>query len=523
MADYGIGSWPARRARIDPGKTALAQADRELTYAGLAGRVARLAGALARYGIGPGDRVAYLGFNDIATFETLFAAGRLGALFVPISTRLTAAELGLLLDDAAPRVLVHGPEQAGLVAAADPARHGAGVVIPVAGSGPGGYQPLIAAAEEAAGAEVSLDDDAVILYTSGTTGRPKGAVLTHANLTFNTMNQLAHVDVSRDDVALCSAPLFHAAGLGQVSLPVLFKGGTVVMAPRFDPAWMLAEIGRRRITTFSAVPTMLQMLCDDEGFAAADLSSLRYVIYGGSMVAERVAVAWQRRGVELLQGYGMTEAAPGVCLAVPGQARDKPVSMGVPHFFTDVTLAPVETGGHGDPAPVSGGTVSGGTQPAGELLVRGLNVFRGYWNKPAETDRAHAGGWFRSGDVVRLDGGGWGYVVDRIGDMFISGGENVYPAEVEAVIGKLPGVADCAVIGVPDEQWGEAGLAYVITTAEASWAEDSLRAALRGRLATFKIPKRVRFVDDLPRTPSGKVRKQDLRAAAADRPEASGR
>jgi fatty-acyl-CoA synthase len=533
MADYGIGSWPERRARIDPDKIALAQAERELTYAGLAGRVARLAGALAGCGVGPGDRVAYLGFNDIATFETLFAAGRLGARFVPISTRLTAAELGLLLDDAAPRVLVHGPEQASLVAAADPARHGVGVVIPVAGSGPGGYQPLIAAAGEAAEAAVSLDDDAVILYTSGTTGRPKGAVLTHANLTFNTMNQLAHVDVSRSDVALCSAPLFHAAGLGQVSLPVMFKGGTVVLAPRFDPAWMLAEIGRRRITAFSAVPTMLQMLCDDEGFAAADLSSLRYVIYGGSMAAERVAVAWQRRGVELLQGYGMTEAVPGVCLAVPGQARDKPVSMGVPHFFTDVTLAPVEAGGQHDPAPASSGTVSGGTasggtagsgtQPAGELLVRGLNVFRGYWNKPAETARAQAGGWFRSGDVVRLDGGGWGYVVDRISDMFISGGENVYPAEVEGAIGKLPGVADCAVIGFPDQRWGEAGLAFVITTAETSWTEESLRDALRGRLATFKIPKRVRFVDDLPRTPSGKVRKQDLRAAAADWPEASGR
>jgi fatty-acyl-CoA synthase len=513
MADYGIGSWPARRARIDPDKTALAQGERELTYAALASRAARLAGALAECGVGRGDRVAYLGFNDIATFETLFAAGRLGALFVPLSTRLTAAELGLVLDDAAPRVLVHGPEQAGLVTAADPARHGTAVIVPTAGADPGGYEPLIAAAQQAAEADVSLDDDAVILYTSGTTGRPKGAVLTHANLTFNTMNQLAHVDVSRTDLALCSAPLFHAAGLGQVSLPVLFKGGTVVVAPRFDPGWMLAEIGRRGITTFSAVPTMLQMLCDHDGFATADLTSLRYVIYGGSMVAERVAVAWQRRGVELLQGYGMTEASPGVCLAVPGRAQDKPVSMGVPHFFTDVGLASVPTAGQDDdPASVGG---AGRPQPAGELLVRGLNVFRGYWNQPAETARALDDGWFRSGDVVRLDEGGWGYVVDRISDMFISGGENVYPAEVETAIGKLPGVADCAVIGLPDQQWGEAGLAYVIATGEPPWTEDSLREALRGRLAPFKIPKRVRFVEDLPRTPSGKVRKQDLRAAYA--------
>lgn len=507
MGDYGIGSWPARRARIDPGKTALSQGARELSYAGLADRVARLAAALATCGVRRGDRVAYLGVNDIATFETLFAAGRLGALFVPLSTRLTAAELSVLLDDAAPVVLVHGPDQADVVSAAEPARHGVEVIVPLADPGPGGYPALLAGAARPRddllsgdGAQVSLDDDAVILYTSGTTGRPKGAVLTHANLTFNTVNQLAHADVCSTDVALCAAPLFHAAGLGQVSLPVLFKGGTVVVAPRFDPGWMLAEIGRRQVSTFSAVPTMLQMLCDHPDFAGADLSSLRYVIYGGSMVAERVALAWQRRGVQILQGYGMTEAAPGVCLATPAGAQSKPVSMGVPHFFTDIKIAPV---GDGEAADV------------GELLVRGLNVYRGYWNRPGETAAALAGGWFRSGDLVRTDDDGWGYVVDRLKDMYITGGENVYPAEVEAAISKLPGVADCAVIGVPDQQWGEAGQAYVITTGQPAWTEDGLRQALRGHIAAFKIPKAVRFVDDLPRTPSGKVRKQDLRSREA--------
>lgn len=504
MANYGIGSWPARRARINPGKTALAQGGRGLSYAGLADRAARLAGALAARDVRRGDRIAYLGFNDIATFETLFAAGQLGALFVPLSTRLTAAELSLLLADAAPVVLVHGPEQAGVVSATEPAQHGVQVIVPLTDPGPGGYQALLAAAGQPPGdwlagdeAEVSLDDDAVILHTSGTTGRAKGAVLTHANLTFNTVNQLAHADVCSTDVALCAAPLFHAAGLGQVSLPVLFKGGTVVVAPRFDPGWMLAEIGRRQVTSFSAVPTMLQMLCDHPDFAGADLSSLRYVIYGGSMVAERVALAWQRRDVQILQGYGMTEAAPGVCLATAEGARDKPVSMGVPHFFTDIMLAPLDGRGNAD---------------AAELLVRGLNVFRGYWNRPQETATALAGGWFRSGDVVRTDHDGWGYVIDRLKDMFITGGENVYPAEVEAAISNLPGVADCAVIGIPDPQWGEAGQAYVITTGQPAWTEATLCEALHAHLAAFKIPKHVRFVDDLPRTPSGKVRKHDLQA-----------
>ena len=258
----------------------------------------------------------------------------------------------------------------------------------------------------------------MILYTSGTTGRPKGAVLTHGNLTFNTMNQLAHADVLRTDTALAIAPLFHASGLGQVSLPTLFKGGRVAVLPRFDPAAVLEAIQALRIASFGAAPTMLQMLCEHPAFAGTDLGSLRYVIYGGSMVAERVAVAWQRRGVVLLQGYGMTEASPGVHLASPDGAPERPTSIGSPHFFTDVAFSPL---GDGDDDGRSG-----------ELLVRGLNVFRGYWNRPQDTARALADGWFHSGDVVRVDQDGWAYVVDRIKDMIISGGENIYPAEVEA-------------------------------------------------------------------------------------------
>ncbi|WP_322767773.1 AMP-binding protein [Frankia sp. Cr1] len=536
MPDYGLGSWPARRARINGADVALRQhtepaehsepgkpgehsehseqsADRSLTYAELAARVERLSLAFAELGVGHGDRVAYLGPNDIATFEVFFATARLGAIFVPFNTRLAADEVAYLLDDARPTVLVYGPELADLVVAVDPAAHGVAAVVPVAGSGPGSYAALLhAAAGAGAGhcvvrSEVALSDDAVILYTSGTTGRPKGAVLSHANMTFNTMNQLAHVDVLTSDVALCMAPLFHAAGLGQVSLPTLFKGGTVVVAPRFDPGYVLSAIAALRIASFSAVPTMLQMLCEHPDFAAADLSSLRFVIYGGSTVAERVAVAWQRRGVPLLQGYGMTEASPGVYLAVPQGAAARPISIGVPHFFTDVSLA----AGADEPEP--------GT--SGELLVRGLNVFRGYWNRPAETDRAFTDGWFRSGDVVRVAQDGWAYVVDRLTDVIISGGENVYPVEVEAVLNALPGVVDAAVVGVADDRWGEVGFAFVIADPDA-WTEESLRAALRGRLASFKIPKYVLFVPVLPRTATGKVRKQDLRATAAGAATAAG-
>lgn len=466
MPDYGLGSWPARRARITPDAVAFRQDERSLTYAALAARVDRLAGSLAARGIGRGDRIAYLGPNDITTFEVFFAAGRLGALFVPLNTRLADAEIGELLADCAPAAVFHAPGFPGDGFSTED--------LPLDG-------PALPWERE-----VGLDDDAVILYSSGTTGRPKGAVLSHGNLTFNTMNQLAHTDVLASDVALCLCPLFHATGLGQVSLPTLFKGGTVVVLPKFDPAAVLGLVARHRVTSFSAVPTMLQMMCEHGDFPDADLSSLRFVVYGGSAVEERVALAWQRRGITLMQGYGMTEASPGVLMATGEGAACRPVSVGVPHFFTDVQV------------------------PAGELLVRGLNVFRGYWNRPAETERAFHDGWFRSGDVVRIGADGWGYVVDRVKDMFISGGENVYPAEVEAALLALDGVTEAAVVAAPDERWGETGHAHVVAE-PGMWTEETLRAALRAKVAAFKVPRYVTFTAGLPKTATGKVRKQLLR------------
>jgi fatty-acyl-CoA synthase len=502
MADYGLGSWPSRRARIKGDSTAFVQGARSIPYGELADRVERLALGFSRLGVGHGDRVAYLGPNDIATWEVFFATCRIGAVFAPFNIRLAVAEIGYLLDDAQPTVLVHGPELADLVAELDPAAHGVATVLSSEASGAGTCGELIDAVPPGSQvfSEVGLADDAVILYTSGTTGRPKGAVLTHGNVTFNTMNQLAHVDVLTADVALCMSPLFHATGLGQVSLPTLFKGGTVVIMPKFDPGVMLATVAELHVTCFSAVPTMLQMLCDHPDFATTDLSSLRYVIYGGSPIAERVAVAWQARGVDILQGYGMTEASPGVYLATRDGARQRPVSIGVPHFFTDVSLGSVA----GQPGP----------EASGELLVRGLNVFRGYWNRPQDTQDALGDGWFRSGDVVRVAADGWAHVVDRVKDMIISGGENIYPAEVEAAINALPGIVDSAVIAIPDERWGEVGLAFVLTS-DGTWTPASVRDALLPSLAAFKVPKEFRFVSELPRTATGKIRKQVLRTDIA--------
>ena len=253
MTDIGVGSWPARRARMAPGRVAFRQAERSLTYRELADRVDTLAEALAERGVGRGDRVVHLGPNDIATFETFFATTRLGAIFVPLNLRLAPPEIRELVADCEPKLAVYGAESAPLAAAADGVPLVAIDATAIVDDAEP-YDALFSASARAAETDVGLDDPAVILYTSGTTGRPKGVVLTHGNLTFNTINQLAHIDVLSTDVVLCTAPLFHATGLGQVSLPTLFKGGTVVVAPKFDPAWLLRSIGELGITAFSAVP-----------------------------------------------------------------------------------------------------------------------------------------------------------------------------------------------------------------------------------------------------------------------------
>src|SRR3954468_1976290 len=509
----GLGTWPARRARISPDRTALLDPHRSLTYAELADRTARYAGALRRLGVGPGDRVAYLGANAVEVFETFFAAWLLGAIAVPLNYRLSGAEIRYMLDDAGVSVLVHSADADALVGAAAPLPDGLRVLAVHPASCPAGgldYEAEIAAGPALpAEPPVALDDSALILYTSGTTGRPKGTVLTHGNLTWNTVNYLGHVDVLSTDRALGIAPLFHCVGISQVTLPTLFKGGSVELVPKVDPGLVLERVSAARITSFSAVPTMLQMMCEHPSWGTADLSSLAVVQYGGSPVQERVARAWLDRGVRLLQGYGMTEASPGVYMSTADGALAHPTSVGVPHFFTDVALLR-----DGRPESVRG-------EPA-ELVVRGPHVFAGYWNRPEESAAGFVDGqWFRTGDVLRVDDDGWAHVVDRVKDLYISGGENVYPAEVEAVAVQLDAVANCAVVGLADSRWGEVGVAYVQLREGATLTEDELRTHLQARLARYKVPKYVEFVPELPRNATGKIRRVELRhRAGAEHPAA---
>jgi fatty-acyl-CoA synthase len=489
---------------MEPHAVALIQGERHLDYAGLAERTAALACALADLGVGSGDRVAYLGPNDIATFETLFATTCLGGIFVALNTRLAVPEIAYMLDDSSPTVLVLAPssEATGCDAILRTSRRPHLLRLRANGES-SRYERAISDNLGSAPpyAPVGLDDPALILYTSGTTGRPKGAVLTHGNITWNTMAQFAHFSLGRDDVSLCSAPLFHVLGLGQITLPTLYAGGTVVVIPKFEPSEFLAIIEREHATAFPLAPTMLQMLCELPEWDDTDLSSLRVVAFGGSPVLERVATAWLARGIQVLQGYGMTEAAPGVFMALRYGSRAHPLSVGVPHFFTDVALLTDD-----------GRIIDGSGR--GELLVKGPNIFAGYWHRPDATEQAFIDGWYRTGDIVRIDEEGWAYIVDRVKDIIISGGENIYPAEVEAAISRLDGIAECAVVAVPDEQWGEVGSAFIVVRPGRAVDEHTIRTHLEANLARYKIPKYFAYREELPRNAAGKLRRFELREQA---------
>ncbi|MFE0380350.1 o-succinylbenzoate--CoA ligase [Streptomyces inhibens] len=494
MRNEGLGSWPARRARKTPHRTALIHRDTTLTYAGLYERTTRLAHALRSRGVRRGDRIAYLGPNHPSYLETLFAAGTLGAVFVPLNTRLAGPEIAYQLADSGARALVHGPSHAGLVAGL-PGSADVRTYVEVGAA----YEELLAgAATEPIDEPVTADDTCIIMYTSGTTGRPKGAMLTHGNLTWNAVNVLVDTDLIANERALVCAPLFHTAGLNMLTLPVLLKGGTCVLVEAFDPDTVLELIERHRITFMFGVPTMFEQMARHPRWTQADLSSLRILTCGGSPVPTPLIATYQERGLTFLQGYGMTEAAPGTLFLDAEHAISKAGSAGVPHFFSDVRVV------RPDLTPVD-------ADETGEVVVRGPHVMPGYWRLPEETAASFADGWFRSGDAARVDEDGYVHIVGRSKDMIISGGENVYPAEVEDLLLAHPDVVECAVIGVPDDKWGEVPRAVVVPREGAELDPHDVLASLAGRLAKYKIPKSVVVADALPRTASGKLLKSQVR------------
>jgi fatty-acyl-CoA synthase len=469
---HTIGRWIRDRARTTPRRVAIDHLGREVTYAELNDLSERFAASFLARGLERGDRVATLTGNSPEHVAVFFACAKAGLMLVPLSWRLAAPELAYQLADAEPALFLVEDEHAAL---AKVGGHPFERLEPVGGA----KQPVDVQVEDT--------DPLLLVYTSGTTGRPKGALLTHANCFWTNLSFDLATGVAGDDVVLQILPQFHCGGWNVQALLGWWKGARVVLERSFDAARCLALIEQKRVTTMMGVPANYLFLSQEPGFASADLSSLRRAVVGGAPMPEILLGVWHGRGVDIVQGYGLTEAAPNVLCLPPEDAARKAGWAGKPYPHVDVRLS-----------------------ANGELQVRGPNVFAGYWRNPEATAEVLADGWLRTGDIAERDDEGFYRIEGRLKDMYISGGENVYPAEVESVLYEHDAIADAAVVGVPDERWGEVGVAFVV--AAGSISEVEVIDFVRGRLARFKAPKAVHFVDALPRSAMGKVSKEELLA-----------
>jgi fatty-acyl-CoA synthase len=471
MNEHTIDTIIRDRARITPDRIAIAERGRTWTYAELDERSDQLARGLVA-----GERVSTLTGNSGEHVALMFACAKTGAILNPISWRLAAPEIAYQLDDAEPSIFVIEEEHRALGEAA--------LELAL-------VQPSLEIGEsgEGAGPAPSDADPLFLIYTSGTTGKPKGALLTHANCFWTNLSFDLATGIRPDDVVLQVLPQFHCGGWNVQSILAWWKGAKLVLERGFDPARALELIEQEGVTTMMGVPANYLFMSQEPGFADADLRSLRLAVVGGAPMPEALLETWAERDVHIVQGYGLTEAAPNVLCLAPEDARRRAGYAGKPYPYVSCDLS-----------------------SEGELLVRGPNVFPGYWRNGDATAAAFRDGWLLTGDIAERDSDGNYRILGRLKDMIVSGGENVYPAEVEAVLHDHPAVADAAVVGVPDERWGEVCAAFVV--AESSVSEEQLREHCRERLARFKVPKSFTFVDELPRNSMGKIQKSELNVPA---------
>ena len=478
-----LGRWIRDRARTTPDRVAIEFLGAETTYAELDERSERVAAGLLAAGLKRGDRVATLTATSTDHVVVFFACAKAGLILLPLNWRLAEPELAYQLADAEPAVLLSSDEYATLAASL----HERSARL----------EELVADSNYLSPGSGSRDDDGLLLvYTSGTTGRPKGALLTHANCFWTNLSFDLATGISGDDVVLAVLPQFHCGGWNVQPLLAWWKGAKVVLEPSFDASRALALIAEKRVTTMMGVPANYLFMSETPEFERADLSSLRRAVVGGAPMPESLLASWQQRGVDIVQGYGLTEAAPNVLCLPPEDAVRKRGFAGKPYPHVDVELRDPETDEQVD------------GPGEGELVVRGPNVFAGYWRNPEATEAVLRDGWLYTGDVAMRDDEGYYRIVGRTKDMIISGGENVYPAEIENVLHAHPAVREAAVVGVPDERWGEACVAFVVLADDTT--EGELLEHCRAALARYKVPKSVRFVDSLPRNSLGKVVKSEL-------------
>lgn len=489
-------------------RLALVDETRRLDYRTLDDRIARCAALLATAGVVRGERVALVLGNRTAYLEAVLATARLAAIATPLNARLTAPELKELIADATPRVLIHeAGDEARIEAACRDLSTPPALRIACGGSASEYERGLAQAAPLHTIEPVTPDDPMLLMYTSGTTGTPKGALLPHRKTLYNSLNAENFFALTSEDRVLVSLPLFHSFGLKILALPALHAGACVFLHAHFDALRTWRSVAEEQITFFGAVPTQLAALreaLEAPEAASFDLRSLRFVFGAGAAVPVDLIRAFERHGLVLQQGFGQTETSI-LCSLDARDAVRKAGSVGRPVKHAEVrviTLASVER------EPADWRNASDGE--TGEIVVRGPITMLGYWNRPEATAETLRGDWLRTGDLASRDDEGFLTLVGRARHMYISGGENVYPAEIERVFGEHPDVREIAVVGVPDPKWGEVGEAYVVPARGARFEPAALRAWGAERLAGFKLPKRFLEVAELPRTETGKVQKHRL-------------
>lgn len=486
--------WLDGRARLTPHHVALRdQEGNERTYRQLVEKAADTARFLLSRGIAKGDRIALLSWNEIAYFDLLFAAHRIGAIFLPINARLNENEIAYILQDAGASILFYGDSFAPTVLKLKEV----GIHLPAFS-----LQEL----KEAAGSQEELftlperrgEDPWVMLYTGGTTGKPKGVVLSEHNILWNAINTVASWSLSNRDITYTVMPLFHTGGLNALTIPILYAGGTVILGRQFDPGKTIRIVAEERVTILLLVPTMHLMVLDHPLLDQVQFGHDPIFLSGGAPCPLTIYEGYRRRGIRFKEGYGLTEAGPNNFYLSPEEAQHKKGSVGKPMMHNKITLLDEQ----GREVPIG---------EVGELVIEGPHLFTRYWNNEEETRKTLRDGRLFTGDLAKRDEDGYYYIVGRKKEMYISGGENIYPLEIETVLHQHPSIAEAVVIGVPDERWGEIGVAFIVGSKEAKpIRQEEIIAYCEKHLARYKIPKKWMMLEALPKTAVGKIDRKAL-------------
>ncbi len=508
-----IGDYLGRREIYSPDRLAIIDTGKDpawrLTYREMNERANRLANWMVDEAhLEKGDRVAILARDGVEHLDCFFACSKIGVIHTALNWRLHWRELERIIETTTPRVLIYSEDFQETVAklqrAVSETAHSIELYLHIEGEGvpeSRHYESAIAQSADrpATCEEVDKEDTVALIFTGGTTGFPKAAEVSHRMIAWNTLNTVIH-DITHDDVYLNVYPMFHTGGLFVYTLPQVIFGGTTILVRQFEPELILSWMEREQVTVFAGVPTMYQMLTQAENWDDVELSSLRFCTSGGAPLPVPLVKKYtQEKGVRFKQGFGMTEFGPGIFALAPEDAIQKAGSIGRPNFYVDARVVDDENN------PL-------GPNEVGELVLQGPSICSGYFGNPEATETMlDTEGWFHTGDLATFDEGWYFFIVGRKKDMFISGGENVYPPEIEEALYEHPAVQMCAVIGVPDPRWGEAGLACVVLEPEAEATEDELLSYLKTRLAGYKVPKRIEFMDELPLSGAGKVLKRELK------------